>query len=281
MKTAYIINPFSAKKNYKSFLTALESRVENPLVLVSKSIEDSFDFIKQNWNDVDVFVAIGGDGTISTVASKLVNSDKILAVFPAGSGNGFSNETNFSKNIDSLLTKLKKKDFKLVDSFSVNGNLSINVSGVGLDGNIIEGFEHSERGFSSYIKITVEKYFKFKPIKVKFEEKYKQFDGEYMMVNVANSRQFGNNAYIAPQADMSDGKVEIALVKKFPLPAGLSFAYQMFTKSLKPSKYLQYISTSEISFSVDSEAWHLDGEYHKIKSPVEVKVLPKSLRILV
>ncbi|MGX9986044.1 diacylglycerol/lipid kinase family protein [Soonwooa purpurea] len=281
MKTAYIINPFSAKKNYQNFLTGLKSKVENPLVLVSKSIEDSFNFIKENWDDVDVFVAIGGDGTISTVASKLVNTDKILAVFPAGSGNGFSNETNFSKNIDKLLKKLEKREFKLVDSFMINNNLSINVSGVGLDGNIIEGFEHSKRGFSNYIKITVEKYFKFKPIKVKFEEKYKNFDGEYMMVNVANTRQFGNNAYIAPQADMSDGKVELALVKKFPLPAGLTFAYQMFTKSLKPGKYLQYISTSEISFSVDSEAWHLDGEYYRIKSPIHIRVLPQSLRILI
>lgn len=281
MTTAYIINPFSAKKNYQSFLNALNAKVDNPLVLISKSIDDTFDFIASNWDNVDVFVAIGGDGTISTVASKLINSDKILAVFPAGSGNGFSNETNFSKNIDQLLEKLSRKDHHLVDSFSVNGNLSINVSGVGLDGNIIEGFEHSKRGFSSYIKITLEKYFKFRPIKVKFEDCYKKYNGDYMMVNIANSRQFGNNAYIAPQADMADGKVEVALVKKFPLPAGLSFAYRMFSKSLKPGKYLQYISTSEISFEVDSEAWHLDGEYYKITSPVHIKVLPQSLRILI
>lgn len=281
MRTAFIINPYSAKKNYQSFVAQLQQKVDNPLFLISKSLQHSEDFIKENWDDVDVFVAVGGDGTISTIARYLVNTDKILAVFPAGSGNGFARENHFDKNLDALLQKIKKGSVDQIDTFMVNDQMSINVSGVGLDGNIIEGFEGSKRGFSSYIKITLEKYFKFKSITVEFENDYKKFNGDYMMVNVANTRQFGNNAFIAPQADKKDGLVELALVKKFPLSAGLGFAYRMFTKGLKPSKYLQYISASEISFKVNSEAWHLDGEHHKIKSPVKIKVLPKSLKVLI
>lgn len=281
MRTAYIINPYSASKDFESFVNQLKKHVDNPLFLISKSIEQCYDFVNQHWDDVDLFVAVGGDGTISTVARPLVNTNKVLAVFPAGSGNGFARENQFSKDIIQLLQKIEKANVEQIDTFMVNDQLSINVSGVGLDGNIIEGFEGSERGFKSYVKITLKKYFDFKPIKVQFEEAYKKFDGEYMMVNVANTRQFGNNAYIAPHADTKDGLVELALVKKFPLISGLGFAYKMFTKSLKPNKYLQYISASEISFTVDSEAWHLDGEHHKIQSPVHVKVLPKSLKILI
>ena len=91
---AFIINPFSAKKNYQPFLNSLKAKVENPLYLISKSIQDTEDFIKENFEIVDIFVAIGGDGTISTVAKNLIHTDKILGIFPAGSGNGFSNETN-------------------------------------------------------------------------------------------------------------------------------------------------------------------------------------------
>lgn len=79
--------------------------------MISKSIEDTHRFIDENFASTEVFVAVGGDGTISTVAQKLINTDKILAVFPAGSGNGFSNETNFTKNIDSLLQRLSRKSF--------------------------------------------------------------------------------------------------------------------------------------------------------------------------
>jgi diacylglycerol kinase family enzyme len=35
------------------------------------------------------------------------------------------------------------------------------------------------------------------------------------MMNIANTRQFGNNAYIAPHASKSDGLVDMVLVKKF------------------------------------------------------------------
>ncbi|AKH94816.1 YegS/Rv2252/BmrU family lipid kinase [Elizabethkingia anophelis] len=282
MDAVFIINPFSAKKNYKDFLEKLQQKYPEANFMISKSIEDTHRFIDENFASTEVFVAVGGDGTISTVAQKLINTDKILAVFPAGSGNGFSNETNFTKNIDALLQKIKQKKFHKIDTFTVNGNLSINVSGTGFDGEVIKKFEKTSRGFTNYIKVTVKTFFIFKSIKVEFEEKYKQYNGDYLMLNVANTRQFGNNAYIAPHADYSDGLVDIVLVKKFPLWHSLAFAFRMFTKNLKENEYLTYFPVSELKFNVrNSKAWHLDGEGIEIGSPIEIKVLPHSLNILV
>ncbi|MCT4141692.1 YegS/Rv2252/BmrU family lipid kinase [Elizabethkingia anophelis] len=282
MDAVFIINPFSAKKNYKDFLEKLQQKYPEANFMISKSIEDTHRFIDENFASTEVFVAVGGDGTISTVAQKLISTDKILAVFPAGSGNGFSNETNFTKNIDALLQKIKQKKFHKIDTFTVNGNLSINVSGTGFDGEVIKKFEKTSRGFTNYIKVTVKTFFIFKSIKVEFEEKYKQYNGDYLMLNVANTRQFGNNAYIAPHADYSDGLVDIVLVKKFPLWHSLAFAFRMFTKNLKENEYLTYFPVSELKFSVrNSKAWHLDGEGIEIGSPIEIKVLPHSLNILV
>ena len=90
-----------------------------------------------------------------------------------------------------------------------------------------------------------------------------------------------DSAYIAPHASKSDGLLEIDLVKKFPFTHSAVFAYRMFTKKLVSNQYIHYLSVPEITFSVDSDLWHLDGEFNKIKSPVHVKVLPKSLKILV
>lgn len=278
---AFIINPFSAKKNYQPFLDSLKSKVENPLYVISKSIDDTEDFIKENFEKIDIFIAIGGDGTISTVAKNLINSEKILGIFPAGSGNGFSNETKFSKNLDELLAKIKNRNIKEIDTFIINGRFSINVAGVGFDGAVIEAFEKTSRGFSNYIKTSIKTFFTYQPISVKFEEEYKEFNGKYLMLNVANTRQFGNNAYIAPHASKSDGLLEIALVKKFPFTHSAVFAYRMFTKKLIPNQYITYLSVPRIEFSVDSNLWHLDGEFNRISSPIEVQVLPKSLKILI
>ncbi|MBP6575873.1 MAG: NAD(+)/NADH kinase [Chryseobacterium sp.] len=282
MKVAFIINPFSAKKNYQPFLNELSKKVENPLFLVSKSLKDTDTFIDEHWNDVDVFVAVGGDGTISTVAKKLINSEKILAVFPAGSGNGFSNETNFSKNITLLLDKIKNEKFREIDTFTVNEHFSINVSGTGFDGKVVKEFEKTNRGFKNYIKVSIETFFNYKPITIKFSDsKFQSYNGTYLMVNVANTRQFGNNAYIAPMASKSDGLVDLVLVKKFPLYYSPFFAYRMFTKRLKDDDYVSYLPVSEVEFEVNTKNWHIDGEFKKIKSPISIKVLPKSLRILV
>ena len=282
MNVAFIINPFSAKKNYQPFLDELSKKVEDLLFLVSKSLKDTDDFIDKNWNNVDVFVAVGGDGTISTVAKKLIHSEKILAVFPAGSGNGFSNETNFSKNISLLLEKIKNEKFREIDTFTVNEHFSINVSGTGFDGKVVKEFEKTNRGFKNYIKVSIQTFFNYKPITIKFSDsKFQSYNGTYLMVNVANTRQFGNNAYIAPMASKSDGLVDLVLVKKFPLTYSPFFAFRMFTKRLKDDDYVTYLPVSEIDFEVNTRNWHIDGEFKKIKSPISIKVLPKSLRILV
>ncbi len=282
MQFAFIINPYSARKNYQPFLDNLSKKIENPLFLISQSLEDTEDFIKAHWNQVDIFVAVGGDGTISVVAQKLINTDKILAVFPAGSGNGFSNETNFNKNLDTLLAKVKSGNWKAIDTFTVNGSFSINVSGTGFDGKVVKEFEKTSRGFKNYIKVSIKTFFNYKPIKIKFlEENYKPYNGKYLMLNVANTRQFGNNAYIAPMASKSDGLVDLVLVKKFPLTYSPFFAFRMFTKRLKDDDYVTYLPVSEIEFKVNTKNWHIDGEFKKIKSPIHIKVMPKSLRILV
>ncbi|MBP7173946.1 MAG: YegS/Rv2252/BmrU family lipid kinase [Cloacibacterium sp.] len=280
-RVAFIINPFSSKKNYHPFLNELKKKVENPLFIVSESIEHTLDFIQENFDKVDVFVAMGGDGTISTVARQIIDTEKILAVFPAGSGNGFANETHFDKDITALFSKIKQRQHHSIDTFLVNNHFSINVSGVGFDAEVAKNFEKTSRGFSNYIKTTINTFFKYQPISIVFEEKYQEHNGEYLMVNIANTRQFGNNAYIAPLASTTDGLVDVVLVKKMPFVETIPFALKMFNKTLKDNEYLTYISTKEISFSVNSNTWHLDGEYKEVNAPVTIKVLPKSLRILI
>lgn len=278
----FIINPFSSTGHYQPFLKKLQDRIPGADYYISDSIEGTESYIRENFNTKDIFVAVGGDGTISHIARHLIHTDKVLAVFPAGSGNGFSRETHFEKDLSQLIRKIEKFRIKEVDTFMVNEHFSINVSGAGFDGKVAKEFEKTERGFANYIKVSISTFFNYKPVKIKFENpEFQQYNGKYLMLNIANTRQFGNNAYIAPNASKSDGLVDLVLVKKFPLHYAALFAYRMFTKGLKDDQYVSYISVSEITFRVSTKNWHIDGEFTKIKSPVHIKVLPKSLKILI
>ena len=114
-RTAFIINPNSSNGKYQSFLNKLNFLIDNPNIFISKSKKDTEDFIDNNLNNIDIFVAVGGDGTISSIAKQLIYTDKILAVYPMGSGNGFAKENGFDKSIKKLLTKIQNKKSQIID----------------------------------------------------------------------------------------------------------------------------------------------------------------------
>ncbi len=280
-RTAFIINPNSSNGKYQSFLNKLNFLIDNPNVFISKSKKDTEDFINNNLNNIDIFVAVGGDGTISSIAKQLIYTDKILAVYPMGSGNGFAKENGFDKSIKKLLTKIQNKKSQIIDTIKINQEFSINVSGVGLDSVVAYNFEKTSRGFFNYIKTTIATFFSFNDINIKFKNIDNQkYNGKYLMLNVANTRQFGNNAFIAPNAILDDGLVDIVLVKRFSLISSVKFAYQLFSKKLGGNPFVTYLRLEQIDLEIDNNIWHIDGDAMELPSPVEIQVLKHSLKIL-
>ena len=255
--------------------------IDNPNVFISKSKKDTEDFINNNLNNIDIFVAVGGDGTISSIAKQLIYTDKILAVYPMGSGNGFAKENGFDKSIKKLLTKIQNKKSQIIDTIKINQEFSINVSGVGLDSVVAYNFEKTSRGFFNYIKTTIATFFSFNDINIKFKNiDYQKYNGKYLMLNVANTRQFGNNAFIAPNAILDDGLVDIVLVKRFSLIGSVKFAYQLFSKKLGGNPFVTYLRLEQIDLEIDNNIWHIDGDAMELPSPVEIQVLKHSLKVL-
>ena len=280
-RTAFIINPNSSNGKYQSFLNKLNFLIDNPNVFISKSKKDTEDFIDNNLNNIDIFVAVGGDGTISSIAKQLIYTDKILAVYPMGSGNGFAKENGFDKSIKKLLTKIQNKKSQIIDTIKINQEFSINVSGVGLDSVVAYNFEKTSRGFFNYIKTTIATFVSFNDINIKFKNiDYQKYNGKYLMLNVANTRQFGNNAFIAPNAILDDGLVDIVLVKRFSLIGSVKFAYQLFSKKLGGNPFVTYLRLEQIDLEIDNNIWHIDGDAMELPSLVEIQVLKHSLKVL-
>ena len=90
-KSLFILNPYAGIIPVKIIISEELKRRKNELsYFKSLSIDDSGSRIKQSFEKYDIFIAAGGDGTVRSVASELIGTNKSLGVFPMGSGNGFA-----------------------------------------------------------------------------------------------------------------------------------------------------------------------------------------------
>jgi len=283
-KALFILNPYAGIPPVKFIISKeLKRRRDELSYYKSLSIDESGSMIRQNFDKYDVFVAAGGDGTVHTVADQLVGTEKRLGVLPIGSGNGFAKELGFRPNIRSLLKDIEKNECFDVDVININNGLCLNVAGVGLDSFVAHSFDKLKaRGFWSYVGVTILNFIKLRPfhaeIKIPGE---KTISEDLFVLTMANTRQFGNNAFIAPDAVPNDGMLDIVMIKPFPKILFPVFIYRLFAKRMNRSGYFSHIKTSKIvTISTDETRFHIDGEPVTINGEVKIGIRKKALKVL-
>ncbi len=268
----FIINPNSGKQDSHKIINSLLEINPKAQYFISNTIEKFDHFFSSNIDKYKVVVICGGDGTLNN-ALKFVakNNQLVLAMLPNGSGDGFANEMGFKKDIPALIELIKIGETELIDLIKVNDDYSCNMIGIGLDSHIAAAFEGSnKRGLKSYIYLTIKSLLKYKPITATIQVNGTTIHGSYQMINIANTRQYGNNAYIAPNAMYNDGWLELVLVKPIPFYLMPDFIIKLFRGKLKSSKYIHFIKTKELTIKSNSENYHIDGEYRRM--PVELNI---------
>jgi YegS/Rv2252/BmrU family lipid kinase len=283
-KALFVLNPTSGVPPV-NFIVSKELELRKRQLSFCKSLtkEDTGSLIKKSFNDYDVFIAAGGDGTVHTVAEQLVGSNKILGVLPIGSGNGFAKEFGFRLNVRSLLSDIKKADSMNIDVIEINDNLCLNVAGIGLDSFVAHSFNELKlRGFLPYVWLTFKTFLALRPFKVTIK-----IDGEVVVseklfvLTIANTRQFGNNAFIAPEARPNDGIIDVVIIKPFPKILGSLFIIRLFTKRINKSKYVRHFKTDkEIVIETDETRFHIDGEPLDFSGKVVIRIKREVLKVL-
>jgi diacylglycerol kinase (ATP) len=283
-KSLIILNP-TAGVQPVNFIFAKDVERHKSKLSVCKSlnISDTKTLIKENFDKHEIFIAAGGDGTVHTVASELVGTDKIFGVFPLGSGNGFANEFGFRMNTLALLSNISRAESLDIDVIEINDNLCLNVAGIGLDSFVAHSFNNLKlRGFLPYIWLTFKTFVQLHPFQVKISIGGEEVISEELFVlTIANTRQFGKNAFIAPDARPNDGMIDLVLIRPFPKILGPVFVFRLFTKRINRSRYVFNLKTDkEIVIQTDETRFHIDGEPLKISGKVIVKIKKKVLKVL-
>lgn len=279
----FLINPHSGKRKIDGIIKQIENYEDKLSYFISSSYDKFIQFLDKNINKYKVFVIVGGDGTINSSINYFYNyTDKILAVIPTGSGNGFAREFGFENNINKLIHDILNNNIIEVDVLEVNKKKFINLFGVGFDSYVAHVFDKRKgRGLWNYIISVIISIFKFKPVEAEIIFGKEKIFEKFNMVIVANISQFGNNAIIAPKAIPTNGFYELVLIKPFPFYVYPSFILKMMTGKLKESKYIKYIKSKErLIIKTSTTKCHIDGEPISLNEDIVINVLENKIKFV-
>jgi len=270
----FVINPNSGKQKPDSIIKQIIKSGHQIDYLLTQSLDEFNELFEEKIERYKVVVICGGDGSVNCSLKHLaVRKELILAVLPNGSGNGFARELGFTSDVEHLVSRILKGEIRQVDLVKINDDYSINVAGLGFDSYVASLFDGSQfRGIKKYIYCTIKGLFTYKPIAVELLLGQVKVTGDLWGVYLANTRQFGNNAIIAPEAKYDDGLLDVVLMKKYPLYLAPVVVYKMFTGKFKNSKYLTYLRASELVIKSNSRTYHVDGEPKLMEEDLKVSI---------
>jgi YegS/Rv2252/BmrU family lipid kinase len=281
-RTVLILNPKAGRENLNFISKNLHKYRDHFDYTTFYSIDECRSFIRENLDKYDIFVAVGGDGTASSMAAELTGTDKLLAIFPIGSGNGFAREMGFTRNFEDLIKDIERKETFYIDVLYLNNTPCINIAGAGIDSYVAHEFHNLiRRGFWKYVYTSLKVMARIKPFRFVVNIDSRTVDEHAFMVTLANTRQFGNNALIAPMAKPDDGKFNIVVVRPFPKILAPLFAVRLITGSLKESRYVTFLESEDSATFISREKrFHIDGEPIIIDGKVRVEIRKKVLGVL-
>lgn len=230
----------------------------------------------------DIVVAVGGDGTVNEVALGLIGTTTPLGIIPMGSGNGLARDLGISMHILKSARTLIEGKMQQIDVCRINRQQFLCTSGIGFDALVADKMSKaSTRGFLRYIQLTVKESIAFKPFKIKMKVDGILIEKPVFLVTFANASQFGNNAYIAPTASMTDGLIDIVVVNPFNKIMLSVFGICLFAKYIPKLKFVESYKAKQIELEfADTNIYHFDGEPGKLNLPATIKIDSEKLFVV-
>lgn len=288
-KIVFIVNPISGTQGKTGVVDLIEQKLDcekfeysivqteyagHATVLARKfSEEDKFDAV----------VAVGGDGTVNEIARAIVGTSVIFGVIPCGSGNGLARHLHIPMDPSGAIRVINNFNVELLDYGTINDVPFFCTCGVGFDAFVSSKFAASEkRGMLTYLENTLREGVKYRSDTYEIEiegetSKYKAF-----LIACANASQYGNNAYIAPHASMSDGLMDVTIMEPFTMLEAPQIAIQLFNRTLNQNSRIKTFRCKNIHIHREHPGViHFDGDPMMAGTEIEVQLKEKGLNMIV
>ena len=234
-------------------------------------------------NNTANVIAAGGDGTINEVASQLVNSQTNLGIIPLGSGNGFARAVGIPMESEKAINVLFQGHTRAFDAGKINDKYFFAVAGVGLDASIGRRFqEYHTRGPLPYFYLGIKSYFEYGYPGFKIVTNKTKMKVNPLLITIANAPQFGNNAFIAPQADMHDGLLDICILNKMNVIKSVAALVKLFNGKIQTVADYHSLKTDHAEIYTENNPliYHIDGEPYITDDKIQIGIIKNAINVL-
>ncbi|WP_075589907.1 diacylglycerol/lipid kinase family protein [Labilibacter marinus] len=283
----FLINPVSGIGKQKTIEKYIESELDSHKLSVDISYTEfrghARELAGKAVGKYDAVVAVGGDGTVNEVSSKLVGTDTALAIVPTGSGNGLARYMQIPMRLQKAVQSLNYFIEKKIDTMKVNQFCSVNVAGIGFDAHISHNFEGRKlRGPLGYLQLITSEFGGYQSETYHLKIDGQEYTRKAFLISFANSSQYGNNIHIAPNAKIDDGLIDVSIIHDFPKINAPAMVFSLLDKSINKNDNDEVVRAQKIEIEHDSAlSAHIDGEPVSLGNKATIEIKPLSLKVIV
>ena len=286
-KIAFIINPISGTQSKEQILKWLDEKLDKERyaqeVIYTERAGHAVEIAAQKaQEDAHAVIAIGGDGTINEIGRALIHTRTAMGIIPCGSGNGLARHLNIPMIARKALDVINAGTVRTIDYGIIDGHPFFCTCGVGFDAFVSLKFSDSgKRGLLTYLENTLHESLTYQPETYEIENasgtaRYKAF-----LIACANASQYGNNAYIAPQASLTDGMMDITVLEPFTVLDVPALSFQLFNRTLDQNSRIKTMREKKITIHRSQEGvFHFDGDPAQGGKNLEVEIIHQGLHVV-
>lgn len=239
-------------------------------------------------DDADLLIAAGGDGTVSLLSNRAINTEKTLGVIPLGTGNLLAQELKIPINLEKALNLITADNPKifLMDTIMLNErSCLLNVS-AGLSPKVMKSTQSKEKqrfGLFAYIVNFFQQFLGLKRHRFFIEYDNQNMSFVATEVLITNGGSAGiETLKLSDNVKLNDGQLDLFIIRAKNFYDVINLVFSLFSKKNHQSSVMKHIKFSDYCRIETQTSLPVQADGDTIgETPIEIKVLHESLRVII
>jgi YegS/Rv2252/BmrU family lipid kinase len=235
----------------------------------------------------EVIVAGGGDGTVSSVAASVLDSDKALGVLPLGTLNHFARDMRIPFDLEAAAQTIVAGHTTEVDVAEVNKRIFLNNSSLGLYPIIVREREKRQRlgsgKWPAFVWATIQAFRRYPFLDVRLCINEHLLDLTTPFVFVGNNDYAMESFNIGLRDNLDKGVLSIYITHRTSRLRLISLALRALIGRLRNDRDFLALSSNEVKIETARKRLRVafDGEVEVMETPLQYQIRRRALRVIV